>query len=147
VSITVTTKGEGFKRLNALLKHMPNLAEKVVNSATLNVEKVIKDDFMTVQDGDAQVFQGRRFYPPRDRSKQDVRTSTGNLKRNTRSAFIGKGARRVGKVGTNVWYATKLLNDPDFEFLVSGLNKAWKNIKRVTDRIIKAELKRAKGAF
>lgn len=141
--ITFQMTGKGFKRLTDLLGGMGGRVEEAVKKATLYTEAVIKKDFMTVQDGSLIRItrEGERIYTKRTK-RPGVRTSTGHLKRNTRSTFRIRGGAFEGAVGTDLPYGIDLEQDPRYEFLKPGLEKAKPVIREYISKAVKGMVER-----
>lgn len=129
--------------LKAALTGAPKKAQEAIREATLYTEKVIKKDFMAVSDGSLigiSKTTGQRRYTKRTKTP-GVRTSTGHLKRNTKSTFRIQGGAFEGAIGTNVDYGQKLEKDSDYEFLKPGLEKARPEIKKIIAKNVRGIFK------
>lgn len=140
--VQITLPQNRFSSLKSFLQSFPNKAVEAVREATLYTEALIKKDFMSVSDGSlVRIIKSGRSAGVRVMTKRTVepgvRASTGNLRRNTRSAFRYNNGSFEGAIGTDIFYGVYLERNPKYEFLKPGLEKAMPEIRALIDRRIK----------
>lgn len=144
--MSVEVEIKGSREVNQMFAKMRGVwpeYEKVVKRGTLELEALIKKEYLTVKDGNAlpgQVAGNRRL--PRRRKKPGLRAVSRNLLRNTRSAFRRRFGVLEGAVGTNVDYGVIQERKGTYAFLEPGLKKYFPKFKTMLSRTLKARLKK-----
>ncbi len=141
--LRVSFSGNGFEKITQAIRKAPEAAFAALREATFSTERVIKKEFMAVQDGSflGTSKTGQRRYTKRT-VKPGVRTSTGNLKKNTRTVFKKTGSHALsGSIGTNVAYGVELDRDERYQFLEPGLRKNIDQIQKIFKEFIERALK------
>lgn len=143
MSVSVSYKPNIDKRIKTLQNRFPVEQSKAMRKVVFHMDRVVKQDFLSVVDGAPFVSKtGKKKYPKRT-TRIGLRSDTSFLSQNIHTRFFRTGKLLGGSVGTNVKYGVAHERGGNrgrhgkYPFLKPALKASQKKLDRMYSEVFK----------